>query len=125
MDLEYNAKLEAIMKRHNTDVWNEDCANDPEYQKLMFGGRDYNEYSDTVEAEADVETLKRQAAKRWDNQATDKNRRQRRAEARINDKPVNNNRKQTKARKGNRLYLKMAAFAMSVTDKIMRAKYGY
>lgn len=54
-----------------------------------------------------------------------KNRRQRRAEARVSNKPVNNNRKQTKAREGNRLYLKMAAFAMSVTDKRMKAKYGY
>jgi hypothetical protein len=111
MDLEYNAKLEAIMKRHNTDVWNDDCANDPEYSSQFVG------YSEDAEL---PQPIQREAISH-----TGKNRSQRRAEARANDKPVHNNRKQTKARKGNKLYLKMAAFAMSVTDQRMKAKYGY
>lgn len=37
MDLAYNDKLKAIMEKHNTDKWNEDCDNDPEYIRLTGG----------------------------------------------------------------------------------------
>lgn len=37
-------------------------------------------------------------------------------------RPIRNNRSKSKARKGNRLYNKMSAFYMSVTDKKLRAR---
>lgn len=48
--------------------------------------------------------------------AMDENRRNRRL--RVATQPVMNNRKQTRARKGNRLYLKMARFAVSLSHKM-------
>lgn len=50
MDSQYNEKLKAIMRKHNTDKWNSDCANDPDYSKaqaeqygsrLPFDGKPY------------------------------------------------------------------------------------
>ncbi len=46
MNTEYNEKLKAIMKKHNTEVWNNACEHDPAYadaQKQQFGELLYGE----------------------------------------------------------------------------------
>lgn len=47
MDIEYDNKLKAIMTKHNTGVWNNDCKNDPDYAKAMSDKYGTDMYIDT------------------------------------------------------------------------------
>jgi len=140
MDLDYNNKLKAIMAKHNTDVWNDDCKNDPEYAELsnyLFHGeemkreteRAFNEslkepknYNATNWVDKKVirtEKLKDGRTRNWLTAHTEPNRKARRIPKNAGN--ILNQRRQTSGRGiPHRVLTKMSYFHLQIAAKTGR-----
>lgn len=70
MDIEYNNKLLAIMNKHNTDIWNDDCKNDPDYHALQGMRWPYKEFDKaaSIQKEKDyIEMMEEKQASEYRN----------------------------------------------------------